>query len=181
MAAFTPRQASRELGGRETQVFMQSFADRILVLVTQMGKVGNLVRPKHERVLPPYLLLTSFPLNVQIQATLPATASLLPPTSDASQTNRLLPEPSPAVELTPLLGSAPSSHLQILHSLYTSQIATILWTEESKHGLESSRRSVVVGLALAKSQTPEISAAEEERRVFEGIMSLLYDLIRADV
>lgn len=44
MASFTPRQTSRELGGKHTQVFMQSFADRILVLVTQMGKVGNLVR-----------------------------------------------------------------------------------------------------------------------------------------
>ncbi|KJA27094.1 hypothetical protein HYPSUDRAFT_35653 [Hypholoma sublateritium FD-334 SS-4] len=158
MAAFTPRQARRELSGRETQVFMQSFADRILVLITQMGKVGNL-----------------------IQATLPATASLLPPTSSASQSHIVLPEPSPAIELTPLLGSAPSSHLQILHSLYASQISTIIWTEESKHGLESLRRSVVVGLALAKSQTPEIDAAEEERSVFEGVMSLLYDLIRADV
>lgn len=63
MATFTPRQTSRELGGRETQVFMQSFADRILVLVTQMGKVGNLVRLKHERVLPPYSLLRMFLLN----------------------------------------------------------------------------------------------------------------------
>lgn len=92
-----------------------------------------------------------------------------------------MPESSPAIELTPLLGSAPSSHLQILHSLYASQIATIVWTEESKHGLESFRRSVVVGLALAKSQTAEIDAAEEERSVFEGVMSLLYDLIQADV
>lgn len=46
MAAYTPRQTSRELEGRDTQVFMQSFADRILVLVTQLGKVGNLVRPQ---------------------------------------------------------------------------------------------------------------------------------------
>jgi len=43
MAALTPRQTSRNLNGKDTQVFVQTFADRILVLVTQMGKVGNLV------------------------------------------------------------------------------------------------------------------------------------------
>lgn len=116
----------------------------------------------------------------QIQATLPATASLLPPTSDPSQSHKLiLPEPSPAVELTPLLGSAPSSHLQTLHSLYASQIATIIWTEESKNGLESFRRSVVVGLALVKSNTEGNGKGSEEREVFEGVMSSLYDLLKA--
>ena len=43
MAAITPRQMSRKVCGIETQVFMQSFVDRVLVLVTQVGKVGNLV------------------------------------------------------------------------------------------------------------------------------------------
>jgi len=43
MANFTPRQTSRELSGRQTEVLLQTFADRVLVLVTQMGKVGNLV------------------------------------------------------------------------------------------------------------------------------------------
>ncbi|KAF9484724.1 hypothetical protein BDN70DRAFT_872265 [Pholiota conissans] len=155
MAAFPPRQTSRELGGRHTQVFLQSFEDRVLVLVTQVGKVGNL-----------------------IQAALPPTASLLPPT-DTSQLNKLvLPEPSPAIELTPLLGSAPSPHLQILHSLYASQIATIIWTEESKSNLESFRRSVVVGLALARSSRLESDSAIEEREVFEGVMASLYDLLK---
>ncbi|KAF8965264.1 hypothetical protein BDZ97DRAFT_1904150 [Flammula alnicola] len=157
MAAFTPRQTSRDLDGKNTQVFLQSFADRILVLVSQMGKVGNL-----------------------IQATLPATASLLPPSAEASQPNKiLLPEPSPATELVPLLGSAPSAHLQTLHSLYASQIATIIWTEESKNGLEAFRRSVVVGLAL-KSGNPEDGAGQGEREVLEGVMSMVYDLLRSE-
>lgn len=43
MASLTPRQTSRNLNGNSTQVFLQTFADRVLVLVTQMGKVGNLV------------------------------------------------------------------------------------------------------------------------------------------
>lgn len=39
----TTRQISRELNGNNTEILIQAFADRILVLVTQMGKVGNLV------------------------------------------------------------------------------------------------------------------------------------------
>jgi hypothetical protein len=34
---------SVELEGAHTEIMVQGFADRILVLVTQMGKVGNLV------------------------------------------------------------------------------------------------------------------------------------------
>lgn len=34
---------ARELDGARTEVLLQAFADRILVLVTQMGKVGTLV------------------------------------------------------------------------------------------------------------------------------------------
>ena len=44
MASFTPRQAAAELDGVRTVVFVQSYADRTLVLVTQVGKVGRLVR-----------------------------------------------------------------------------------------------------------------------------------------
>lgn len=39
----TTRQITKELDGTRTEVVFQSFSDRILVLVTQMGKVGNLV------------------------------------------------------------------------------------------------------------------------------------------
>ena len=34
----------RELEGIQTDVLLQAFADRIVVLVTQLGKVGSLVR-----------------------------------------------------------------------------------------------------------------------------------------
>jgi hypothetical protein len=34
---------SKEINGKQTEVLLQRFADRCLVLVTQMGKVGNLV------------------------------------------------------------------------------------------------------------------------------------------
>ena len=36
-------QMTRELNGITTEVLLQNFADRVLVLVTQLGKVGNLV------------------------------------------------------------------------------------------------------------------------------------------
>ncbi|KAH9484365.1 hypothetical protein JR316_0003846 [Psilocybe cubensis] len=155
MATFTPRQTSRTLNGKHTQVFMQTFADRIVILVTQIGKVGNL-----------------------IQATLPATAVLIPRVPDPTQPNKLiLPESSPAIQLTPLLGSAPSPHQQTLHSLYASQIATIVWTEEALLGLERLRRSVVVGLALCQRQGEDDPQGEQE--VFQGVMSMLYDLLRS--
>lgn len=36
-------QIARELDGAHTDVLLQAFADRILVLITQIGKVGTLV------------------------------------------------------------------------------------------------------------------------------------------
>lgn len=37
------KQIARELEGNNTEVVIQTYSDRILVLVTQLGKVGNLV------------------------------------------------------------------------------------------------------------------------------------------
>jgi len=36
-------QLTRSLDGIETELLVQSFSDRVLVLITQVGKVGNLV------------------------------------------------------------------------------------------------------------------------------------------
>ncbi len=43
--AMGSRQTEKELAGNLTQVVIQTFSDRTLVLVTQLGKVGNLVNP----------------------------------------------------------------------------------------------------------------------------------------
>lgn len=85
----------------------------------------------------------------------------------------ILPEPSPGIQQTPLLGRSSSEDLHVLHSLYVAQIATILWTEEGKIGSDS-RRSVVVGLAFAKQTENQ---REHDREQFEGVMSLVYDLV----
>ncbi|PCH37979.1 hypothetical protein WOLCODRAFT_96223 [Wolfiporia cocos MD-104 SS10] len=150
-------QLAREIDGTITEVLLQSFADRLLVLVTQMGKVGTL-----------------------IQATIPPTTPLEPsPPHDPSQPNVTpLPTPPSAIQLTPLLGHAPSERIQTLHSLYASQIATIVWTSESTQALEPERRPIVVGLALRKSGEVEgMGLSEQERSVFYEVMDMVRELL----
>ncbi|KAG2349786.1 hypothetical protein BDR05DRAFT_986195 [Suillus weaverae] len=115
---------SVELEGVPTDIMVQGFADRILVLVTQMGKVGNL-----------------------IQASIPSTTPLLSAQDEDSESG--LPAPPAAIQLTPLLGGASSEHLQTLHSLYAAQIATIIWVKEAKK-MAVDRRSIIIGIALRK-------------------------------
>ncbi|KAF7294870.1 hypothetical protein MIND_01024900 [Mycena indigotica] len=142
------RQLTRQLEGVQTEVVIQRFVDRVLVLVTQLGKVGNL-----------------------IQATIPETTPLAPPaTADE------LPEPSPAIQLTPLLGQGPSQHMQTLHSLYAAQIATIIWTASS-NPLDVTRKSVVVGIALQRTSSDDENLTAHERNVFGGVMKMILELV----
>ncbi|KAH9843060.1 uncharacterized protein C8Q71DRAFT_233573 [Rhodofomes roseus] len=150
---------ARDLDGAHTEVLLQAFADRILVLVTQIGKVGTL-----------------------IQASIPATTALDPaPPPDPSEPNVIpLPPPPPAIQLTPLLGSAPSDHMHTLHSLYVSQIATVIWTEEVQEFMEAERRPIVVGLALRKTAEAEedLGLTVHEKKVFYGIMEMVRELVQ---
>ncbi|KAK0239954.1 hypothetical protein EDD85DRAFT_823896 [Armillaria nabsnona] len=150
------RQTEKELAGNLTQVVIQTFSDRILVLVTQLGKVGNL-----------------------IQATLPPTAPLIAPAIDPTNPNAIsLPPPSPAIQLTPLLGNAPSEHVQILHNLFASQIATLVWAAEAESIMQPSRQSVIVGIALQKSNVTEGGElSDTERATFLGVMDMVQGLL----
>ncbi|OAX41976.1 hypothetical protein K503DRAFT_734628 [Rhizopogon vinicolor AM-OR11-026] len=134
-----------------TEIMVQAFADRVLVLVTQMGKVGNL-----------------------IQASIPSTHDLDGLIENSDSLTSTLPAPPAGIQLTPLLGGAPSEHLQTLHSLYAAQIATIIWVEEAKRSLGIERRSVVVGIALRKGRD-ELDA--DERNTFHGVMHHLYRML----
>ncbi|EJU06472.1 hypothetical protein DACRYDRAFT_103418 [Dacryopinax primogenitus] len=96
---------SKEIDGIHTELNIQSYSDRVLVLITQLNKVGCF-----------------------IQASLPPTAPLLPPLPGR------LPEPAVGTVLTPLFGAAPSEHLHDLYSLYASQVAVLLWTSEGGGG-----------------------------------------------
>ncbi len=57
-----------------------------------------------------------------------------------------------------------------------AQIATIIWTEGAKIGLDD-RRSVIVGLALAKWEGPEANEGRQEKDLFQGVMAMVYDLL----
>ncbi|KAF7969888.1 hypothetical protein HWV62_25613 [Athelia sp. TMB] len=116
----------------------------------------------------------------QIQASIPATTPLLPaPGPDPSQPNvRPLPPPPAAIQLTPLLGNAPSEHMQTLHSLYAAQAATIAWTADSASSMEVDRRDVIVGIALRKSDGGADEGLNEmERALFLGVMDMLRELL----
>ena len=105
---------------------------------------------------------------------------LPPPPPDPENPNVIpLPVPPPSLQLTPLLGNAPSDRVQTLHSLYASQIATLVWTMEEASVLEADRRPVVIGIALAKpsdsSESSELSRRDQE--VFYGVMESVRELL----
>ncbi|OXH26725.1 hypothetical protein J008_04966 [Cryptococcus neoformans] len=145
----------------ETELLIQTFDDRILVIVTQNGKVGCLT-----------------------QASLPQQIPLPPPTMP-SQSNghpsnlhilSILPPPPPQTSLTPLLGSPPQ---QTLHELYVSQIATLVWWALQTSG--QARRHVVVGLALKQDgrrardedDVDDEALVESERERYAVIMDMV--------
>lgn len=121
-------------------------------------------------------------LLAQIQASIPSTAPLLPNSatiSDSehaedvvSELGHALPSPPPSIQLIPLLGSAPTEHIQTLHSLYASQAATLVWLSVEKHGGE--RKPVVVGIALRKA---DVWDEVKERKTFLGVMKMLQELL----
>ncbi|KAF9246325.1 hypothetical protein BU15DRAFT_39569 [Melanogaster broomeanus] len=149
---------SADVQGLRTELIVQAFADRILVLVTQVGKVGNLIQAS----IPPTTPLRSDHASFDSSGPAPEP----------------LPSPPAAIQLTPLFGSASSEHMQTLHSLYAAQIATLVWLAGDEELMGGDRRSVIVGIALAKSQSVgEQELNEQERKVFHGIMDSLWSLI----
>ncbi|KAJ3869955.1 hypothetical protein EV359DRAFT_28884 [Lentinula novae-zelandiae] len=151
------RNCTKTLYGVPTEISLQYYGDSTLILVTQVGKVGNL-----------------------IQVSLPATIPLTPSAPDTTEPNApILPPPPIAIQLTPLFGSAPSDRIQTLHSLYASQIATIIWLAETENPLQVVRKNVIVGIALRRSdQAGELGLTEMERQTFYGAMSAIQELLR---
>ncbi|EKM55337.1 uncharacterized protein PHACADRAFT_255891 [Phanerochaete carnosa HHB-10118-sp] len=126
-------------------------------MITQLGKVGTL-----------------------IEASIPdATLSIPPPAPSTDSSEILLPPPPPSIHLTPLLGSAPSEHLQTLHSLYAAQVATLVWTSNAEGMMGGDRRAVIVGIALRPlpGAGDEGSPSERERQVFHGVMAAVRSLL----
>ena len=168
----TQKQSSKDINGIKTEVVLQPFADRILILITQLGKVGNLVRLRKLTT-----IKTNTDSHTKIQASIPQTAPLLaqPPPGEEGPNGHALPPPPPSIQLTPLLGSAPTDHLRTLHALYASQAATIVWIAEADEG----RRSVIVGLALKKTVGDEDQRLTvAERETFYQVMAMVGDLVK---
>ncbi|KIJ24752.1 hypothetical protein M422DRAFT_178546 [Sphaerobolus stellatus SS14] len=150
---------TRNIQDIETELVLQVFADRILLFITQIGKVGSL-----------------------IQASIPPTAPLIPSSNLLSGSDsdmqphpeQSLPSPPPSIQLTPLVGSAPSEQLQTLHSLYASQAATLVWLYTEARG--GQRKPVVVGIALRKGHA-ETWDEDKQRKTFHGVMEMLQELL----
>lgn len=148
----------RAISGLPTELSIQVYDDRIMVLLSQLGnKVGCLVSHFNIGVLK--TMLTAG-IRTQTQASLPASIPLTTPRARAEPTESndastnllsMLPTPSPSISLLPLVG-APLQPTR--HDFFVSQIATVVWwlSETSAvSGTQSSsraRRPVVVGLAL---------------------------------
>ncbi|KAI0256798.1 hypothetical protein BJV78DRAFT_1117404 [Lactifluus subvellereus] len=146
--------AERDIESIHTQVIIQTFSDRVLVIVTQLRKVGTL-----------------------IQASVPATIALVdaPPDTSASDAGTL-PPVHPSMDLTYLFGHAPSSDHQTLYSTYAAQIATLIWTSERYSQIGSSRTPVVVGVALKLSRSVE-GLSNTDRATFLQVMDLIRELL----
>lgn len=128
-------QVVRTVAGLDTHVLLQSFTDRLLVIVTQVGKIGCL-----------------------IQATTPSSLSLAAMSASAPLSQDAPPLPS---SLTRLFGTPPAG-LETLYDLYVSQIASLV---RSTSPNRDDTRPIVVGIGLkhlSHDQDP-LSDAERER------------------
>ncbi|KAK1922002.1 hypothetical protein DB88DRAFT_496838 [Papiliotrema laurentii] len=150
-------QLTQPILGVSTQLLIQTFDDRILVVLTQPGKIGSLVQAS----IPPVAQLPHPP----------------PPSPSSGSTRRAhLPPPPDSISTTPLLGAPPRP---TLHALYTNQIATLIWWTLQE--TSSARRPVVVGLALKHDRNAsgglgeddEEEVGDEERDRFLAIMDMV--------
>lgn len=116
---------------------MQRFTDRILILVTQLHKVGALYQ-------------ASAPLN-----SLPSVQRIREPTTSELQELHL-PPPDPSLAVSKLMGSVSSEEQETLHHLYVSELASLVFgglgTLPEDVDMDTYQpfegRTVVVGLAL---------------------------------
>ncbi|ORY91628.1 hypothetical protein BCR35DRAFT_349421, partial [Leucosporidium creatinivorum] len=147
-SAIPTAQAARIIQGQHTEVFVQAFADRVLVLVTQVGRIGCMIQ-----VNPP-------------PPGLPA-----PLTSTSNSLFPSLPPPHPSTILQPLFGVPPSPHAGSLHDLYANQVGAIVFSSGMDAGFS---RPVLLGIALKPSKEEgDYGVSEEERQTFGEVMEML--------
>ncbi|POY74139.1 hypothetical protein BMF94_2951 [Rhodotorula taiwanensis] len=153
-SAIPTAQRARTVNGVHTEVLVQVYADRILVIVTQLGRIGCMIQ-----VSPPP---PSLPAP-------PPPAPLTAPANGASSTHAILaslPPPHPSTVLSPLFGVPPDAHLASLHDLYAAQIGAIVFRRFG-HGAEGGglgppggreTRPVVLGIGIKPASTRATAA-----------------------
>ncbi|GAA6061248.1 hypothetical protein JCM10212_000689 [Sporobolomyces blumeae] len=126
-------QRVRTIRGHPTNVLVQAFRDRVMVTVTQLGKIGCI-----------------------IQCTPPPAHLPAPVTLASDPTRPRLPPINPSTTLTPLFGVAPTPHLASLHDLYALQISSVLFDKLAResHGIEV--KPVVLAIGLKKSPSDDL-------------------------
>ncbi|KAG9074884.1 hypothetical protein FRC06_010406 [Ceratobasidium sp. 370] len=147
-------QRAQEIQGVATNLVVHSFGDRIVIFITQLGKIGCL-----------------------IQASIPSSVPLLPPPPPPA-----LPPPPTATTLTPLLGHPPDARSVTLFNLYAAQAAAIAWAKAGQLGrrpvivgLALKRNRPTSSNADEAEDDFEIS--DVERATFREIMSMLMDCL----
>lgn len=148
--------AERDIESVHTQVIVQTYSDRILVIVTQLQKVGTLI-------------------HVSVPATV-ALTEVSPDESVSNDTSSTLPPVHPSIDLTYLFGSAPSPDHQTLYSSYAAQIAALVWTSQQHGQIGSSHTPVVVGVALKSPHSSE-KPSGTDRAAFLQVMDLVREAL----
>ncbi|GAA5854675.1 hypothetical protein JCM8547_004933 [Rhodosporidiobolus lusitaniae] len=166
-------QRARLIHGVHTEVLVQSFADRLLVVLTQLGKIGCMIQVSP----PPPTLPSALPL-----------AAASPSTSLLAS----LPPPHPSTVLSPLFGVPPTPHYASLHDLYASQIGAIIFhaskesdgpgavDELAGPGGAGDSKPVVLGIGL-KMKPPTDDEEEgitgDERETFSQVMEMVLECL----
>ncbi|KAG9093245.1 hypothetical protein FS749_014787 [Ceratobasidium sp. UAMH 11750] len=146
-------QRAQEIQGVPTNLVVHSFGDRIVIFITQLGKIGCL-----------------------IQASIPSSVPLLPPPPLPA-----FPPPPTATTLTPLLGHPPDARSVTLFNLYAAQAAAIAWTKAGQLSRRpvivglALKRSKPTSNFADEAEDDEIS--DGERATFMEIMSMLMDCL----
>jgi proteasome assembly chaperone 3 len=156
------RQAVGEINGIVTNVTSISFSDRIMVTITQAGRLAQWVskRPSLWCVLKlTRLLQIHVPLSAENPTQADATPLLLSSSEDA-----LLP----STRFTPrsLLGAG-NPQREMMGQLYASQIASAITTKNPEE-----TRTLVLGLGLGKE-----AGVEADRETFLKLVELVLEII----
>lgn len=176
--AILTRQRARVVRDVHTEVFVQSFADRVLVLVTQLGRIGCLVRCSSFSVLGQEADGTLLQLQVNPP---PAGIPSAFARNAADPSRSSLPRPDPSMAVLSLFGAAPSRHVALLHEMYAIQTAAIIFDSAASAG-ERESRPVMLGIALKRAQAStdgdsddeDVSGiSETERAVFGQVMEMV--------